>query len=88
MTAERILSIDQLKSSIVLKWIKVVLNSSCWPDDEDVRFYINVHIDSYNTATFQLKTLCSECVLGLDFCHMADVRVFLALVRPLIQVSC
>ncbi len=88
MTAERILFIYQLKSSIVLKWIKVVLNSSCWPEDEDGRFYIDVHTDSYNTATFQLKTLRSECVLGLDFCHMADVRDFLALIRPLIQVSC
>ncbi len=35
MTAERILFIYQLKSSIVLKWIKVVLNRSCWPEDED-----------------------------------------------------
>lgn len=60
----------------------------CWREDEDARFYNNVHIDPYNSATFQLKTLRSKRVLGLDFCHMADVRVFLALVRPLMQVSC
>ncbi len=52
MTAERILFIYQLKSSIVLKWIKVVLNSSCWPEDEDGRFYIDVHTDSYKQQRF------------------------------------
>lgn len=35
--------------------------------------FTTMFTQTHNTATFQVKTLLLECVLGLDFCHMADV---------------